>query len=127
MNKRILTRLLVLCLVAAASIFVIASQGIRLGLDLKGGVQVDLRVLTDDAVKANLRKGGDPLSASQERELRENAMIQTMRVLGNRLDSLGVGEITIQRSGKPTDYTVHLQVPGINDPNRVKQLLQTAA
>jgi preprotein translocase subunit SecD len=127
MNRRILTRLLVLCLVTAGSVYLIASQGLRLGLDLKGGVQVDLKVLTDDAIKANLDKGGGPLTPAQERELRENATVQTMRVIERRLNEFGVGEITIQRSGRPSDYAIHIQVPGIDNPDRVKQLIQATA
>ncbi len=127
MHKRVLTRLLVLCLVTAASFYAIASQGLRLGLDLRGGVQIDLRVLTDDAVKATSIKEGKPVPTAREREIREAATVQTIRVLENRLNGTGVGETTIQRSGRPTDYTVHIQVPGDNDTARVKQLLQATA
>jgi len=123
MTKRILTRVLVICLVVTGSVYLIASRGLHQGLDLKGGVQVGVRVLTDDAIKGDDKD----LPAARQRELRENATVQTMRVLQNRLNSTGVGEISIQRTGSTTDYALQIQVPGAEDPKRVKQLIQATA
>lgn len=52
MKKRIVTRLLVLFVVAAGCLYLVASRSIPLGLDLRGGVQVVLRVLVEDAIRA---------------------------------------------------------------------------
>src|SRR5688572_7817017 len=53
MNKRILKRLLVLVSVTAICVYLLLSRGISLGLDLSGGTQVVLEVLTDDILKAH--------------------------------------------------------------------------
>jgi len=52
MNKRILKRLLVLFIVASSSLYLVARYSIPLGLDLRGGVQIVLRIFTDDVLKA---------------------------------------------------------------------------
>jgi preprotein translocase subunit SecD len=131
MNRRILKRLLVLSLVSMFSIFWIASHGLRLGLDLKGGVQVSLRVITDDAIKAETDKAdntrSEPITPAREKEIRENATVTTMRIIQNRLDEMGIEETTIQRMAPATDYAIQVQVPGTQDPNRVKQVIQATA
>jgi preprotein translocase subunit SecD len=122
MKKRILTRVLVLSLVSIISIFWIASRGIRRGLDLRGGVQIGLRVITDDAIKRE-----DPITPAREKEIRENATIQTMRIIENRLNELGIEETTIQRMTPATNYELQVQVPGTQDPDRIKQIIQATA
>src|SRR5262245_4788732 len=100
MNKKILMRLFLLFVVAACSIYFIATRSLRLGLDLRGGVQIDLRVETDEAIRAERDKSnldGLHMQASDERSLRENATVQAMRVIENRLNGLGLSDLTIQR------------------------------
>jgi len=52
MNKRILKRLFVLLFVTAVALYLVVSRRIPRGLDLRGGVQVVLRVVTNDVIKA---------------------------------------------------------------------------
>src|SRR5262245_28524595 len=102
MNKKILMRLLLLCTEAYCSIYFIATRGLRLGLDLRGGVQIDLSVETDEAIRAERDKAnldGLHMPASDERSLRENATVQAMRVIENRLNGRGLSDMTIQRFG----------------------------
>ena len=181
MNKRVFKRLLVLFAVAAVSLLLLASRGIPLGLDLRGGSQIILQVLVDDVLKAEteatlatlrediLPEIGKPATATSlsmgeiavtgleasaleghiqgwdvaqhlqhglpvttlrlpeagRRSLREEATIQTMRVIENRLDGFGVSEITIQRYGDPENHQIQIQIPGTRDPQRIHALLKS--
>src|SRR6266853_5577117 len=175
MKRRIRVRFLVIACVTALSLGLFATRGINLGLDLKGGVQLGLQVVTDDAVRgvtdraiqsleANaqaVRNGVDQftvtntdsavlserlrdwdaspattdgiptyrlhLKPSIELQIRNDAVVDTMHVIQNRLDKLGVGEMTIQRSGKLDAYQILVQLPGARDPEQVKRLIQTTA
>ena len=58
-------------------------------------------------------------------ERKRSAVNQTIEIVRRRLDELGTTEPTIQRSG---DDRVLIQVPGFDDPQRIKDLLgQTAS
>src|SRR5688500_2148960 len=52
MTRRLRLRFLVILGVTGLSIYLIVAFGIRLGLDLQGGAQVGLEVLTDDAIRS---------------------------------------------------------------------------
>ena len=181
MNKRIFKRLLVLFAVAVVSVLLVASRGIPLGLDLRGGAQIVLRVLVDDALKAEtestlatlreevLPRIGKPATAAsvatgeievtgidssalegqipeweivphtrnsvpatllrlppqRRNNLGEEATLQTMRVIENRLDGFGLSEIAIQRYGRPQGHEIQIQIPGTLDPQRIQRLLQS--
>jgi preprotein translocase subunit SecD len=56
--------------------------------------------------------------------LREQAVTQTLETLRNRIDQFGVAEPLIQRQG--TDRLV-VELPGIEDPDRVKNLIKVTA
>ena len=62
-----------------------------------------------------------------QQSIRDQAMAQAQRVIQNRLDSLGVGEVAIQQYGDRADYEIQLQVPGVDDPDRIKALAQATA
>ena len=51
-------------------------------------------------------------------------MAQTVEIIGRRVNGLGVSEATIQRQG---DRRVLVQVPGLKEPERVKELIGTTA
>jgi len=95
LRKRILIILAVIagCLV---SLFPIQKR-INLGLDLKGGMHLILKVeneaLPNDAA-------------------RNDSVLRAMEVLRNRIDGLGVGETLIQRQG---DNQILVQLPGVTD------------
>ncbi len=44
-------------------------------------------------------------------------------IIRSRIDAVGVAEPTLQRHGAPTSYQLLLQMPGVQDPERIKQLL----
>src|SRR5882672_10678240 len=82
-----------------ASLYPIQKR-INLGLDLKGGMHLVLKVendnLKDDAAK-------------------NDAVLRSMEVLRNRIDGLGVGETLIQRQG---DNQILVQLPGVTDRDK---------
>src|SRR6266567_8196499 len=163
-------------------------DNIHLGLDLKGGSHLVMRVKTDDFLKAltqgnaiaaqNAAKdGGFPpkevksetengnyriiltaqdgaklsdvedavkkkvdlsewtssvsgntitwtLTPTAQRNLAEQATEQADRIIRSRLDAVGVAEPLVQRHGSQSSHQILVQMPGIHDPERVKQLLK---
>jgi preprotein translocase subunit SecD len=56
--------------------------------------------------------------------LRNNAMDQALETIRNRIDQLGVRETTVQKEG---DSDILVQLPGIQDPERAKELIGKTA
>jgi preprotein translocase subunit SecD len=156
---------------------------INLGLDLRGGIHMVMRVRTDDAVKAEidlarerirnalkekgitassfdspafdaLTVGGiDParldeartiirdtfqqyavegsggaltlrLRPADEAAIRDSAVRQALETIRTRIDKFGVAEPVIQRKGVgPQADQIVVQLPGVDDPERVKDLI----
>ena len=64
------------------------------------------------------------MSEDALREIHNAAVAQSMEIVRRRIDETGTKEPTIQRQG---DDRILLQLPGVDDPERVKRLLgQTA-
>lgn len=60
--------------------------------------------------------------------LKRDTIDRTKQTIENRINSLGVGETTIQQRGRAeADYELVVELPGVDDPARVKQIMQTAA
>jgi preprotein translocase subunit SecD len=197
MNKRIRTRLIVIVLLAVLSVDLFAGfpprtshmkDRIRLGLDLKGGNQLILQVVTDDAVRAEtdqatealrsrlqkeniafrqiLRTGTDRfvvtgidaahrslflnaiadelkdwevhpsptehmytalLKTSRAAIIRSQTFDQTMNTIRNRIDKFGVAEPTIQKYGESGSDQMLVQLPGREDTDRAKAIIETTA
>ena len=64
------------------------------------------------------------LPAAAQASLAEQATEQAKRIIESRLDSVGVAEPLVQRHGSQTSHQILVQMPGIHDPERVKQLLK---
>ena len=162
-------------------------SNIRLGLDLKGGSHLVMRVKTDDFLKSltegnalaaqNAAKdAGSPvkearaetagqyrvvleatdpaklneieeavnkkvdfsewavsksgstiawdLTPTLQRALAEQATEQAHKIILSRLEGVGVQEPLVQRHGAQSSHQILVQMPGIEDPERVKQLLK---
>lgn len=162
-------------------------SNIRLGLDLKGGSHLVMRVKTDDFLKsltegnalaaqnaakevglpvkearaetagqyrvvleatdstklneieeaANKKvdfsewavsKSGSTVSweltPTLQRALAEQATEQAHKIILSRLEGVGVQEPLVQRHGAQNSHQILVQMPGIEDPERVKQLLK---
>lgn len=59
-------------------------------------------------------------------ELKTKAVQQAIETIRNRIDQLGVTEPTIQEHGLG-DYQILVQLPGVDDPQRVKDIMQSTA
>jgi preprotein translocase subunit SecD len=183
------TRLAIIAAVIAICLYLVypLRETINLGLDLKGGIHLVMRVRTDDAVKAEqdlsaerirsalgekglaptrievsggglLLVGIDPARAGEARELlrdqfpqysaesagpgalrlalrpvdeaglRDAAVRQALETIRTRVDKFGVAEPTIQRKGVGPDADqIVVQLPGVEDPERVKDLIGSPA
>ena len=209
MKKKNLTqRLIIIALVTLAGIYIVIgprrkptlhdftwsgikatlASNIHLGLDLKGGSHLVMRVKTDDFLKAltegnvlavqnaakdqsfaltdvkaqttgeykltiqaadasNLSSFNDELkkkldsegywtssisgntltwtlSPTQQRALAEQATDQAHKIILSRLEGVGVVEPLVQRHGSQNSHQILVQMPGISDPQRVKELLK---
>ncbi|MCC7175893.1 MAG: protein translocase subunit SecD [Bryobacterales bacterium] len=78
-----------------------------------------------------------PVSSSQYRlnlrptellTLKRDTVERTMRTIEQRINGLGLTEPTIQGHGRSdAEYEILVQLPGVDDPARVKSIMQTAA
>ena len=161
-------------------------ENINLGLDLKGGSHLVMRVLTDDYLKTltennaqaaltavqdakitttgnnvvaerhilNIHTGFRPAQAATVAEevkkrvdlfswtesvsgntvswnlpsatqtlLKNQAVDQALKIIETRVDAFGVQEPTLQRHGAESSAQILLQMPGVDDPKRLKDLL----
>ncbi|MGL6132968.1 MAG: preprotein translocase subunit SecD, partial [Prochlorococcaceae cyanobacterium] len=98
---------LILALAIAAAALLIQFP-LQLGLDLRGGSQLSLRVLAAGSIT---RVEREQLEAVKE-------------VLDRRINGLGVAESTLQTVG---DDQLVLQLPGEQDPSRAARVLGTTA
>jgi preprotein translocase subunit SecD len=67
------------------------------------------------------------LKPNRESALREQSVNEAINVIRNRIDRLGVTEPTIQRQGGAGTYQISVQLPGVGDPDRVKNIIQSTA
>jgi preprotein translocase subunit SecD len=98
---------LILALAIAAAAL-LASYGLQLGLDLRGGSQLTLQVMPAGAI----------------RSIDKEQLEAVKDVLERRINGLGVAESTLQTVG--TDQLV-LQLPGEQDPSRAAKVLGSTA
>ncbi len=60
----------------------------------------------------------------EAQQIRTNAMDQALETIRNRIDQLGVRETTVAKEG---DNEILVQLPGIQDPERAKELIGKTA
>jgi preprotein translocase subunit SecD len=61
-------------------------------------------------------------------DLKRDTVQRTMDTISNRIDQLGLAEKAVQQYGRAgADYEILVQLPGVDDPARVKELIGTAA
>jgi preprotein translocase subunit SecD len=66
------------------------------------------------------------LKTTAAANIRNQALLQAMNTIRNRVDQLGVTEPTIAEYGQG-DYELVVQLPGVDDPTRVKDIIQSTA
>lgn len=60
--------------------------------------------------------------------LSRDTVARTMSTIENRINGLGLAESSVQQAGRSeAEAEILVQLPGVDDPARVKQILQTAA
>ena len=59
-------------------------------------------------------------------DLKNRAVQQAIETISNRINTLGVSEPTIEEHGLG-DYQILVQLPGVDDPARVKEIMQSTA
>lgn len=60
--------------------------------------------------------------------LKRDTVQRTIDTINNRINQLGVSETSVQQYGRAgADYEILVQLPGVDDPARVKDLIGTAA
>lgn len=74
---------------------------------------------SDEALAFELR-----LRPSEKMRIMRSAMEQALETIRNRIDQLGVRETTVAREG---DNDILVQLPGIQDPERAKELIGKTA
>jgi preprotein translocase subunit SecD len=75
------------------------------------------------------REGGRLVFSLEEQErqrLADMAVRQALQTIRNRVDAFGVSEPVIQRQGYSGNRII-IQLPGVDDPERVKQLIRSTA
>jgi preprotein translocase subunit SecD len=206
-NKNLQLRTIVILIVALLGIYIVfgprrvptsqdftwpgikanLDQNINLGLDLKGGSHLVMRVLTDDYLKTltennaqaaltaaldaklpvsgnsivaqdgtysftlQLSEGAQPEAISEavrqkvdlvnwsedsdagsitwslpsnvQTILKNQAVEQALRIIDSRINAYGVKEPTLQRHGAESSAQILLQMPGVDDPERIKGLI----
>ena len=64
------------------------------------------------------------MTSAAQRVLAQNATDQAMNIIDRRINALGVTEPTLQSHGAQNSHQILLQMPGVQDPERIKKLLQ---
>jgi preprotein translocase subunit SecD len=108
MNKTLVRKSLLIVAIALAAALVLLRRPLSLGLDLRGGTSLILRVNVEGT------------STDRIREVVE----QTRQILESRINAYGVSETSIQLYGSQGNELL-VQVPGVSDLSRVKDLLQS--
>jgi preprotein translocase subunit SecD len=66
------------------------------------------------------------MKAKNLADLKNRAVAQAIETIRNRIDQLGVSEPVIQEHGLG-QYQILVQLPGVDDPARVKEIMQSTA
>ena len=90
-----------------------------------------LDIVSERLPEYNLSSGADniwtlAMKPQMLTDLKSKAVTQAIETIRNRIDSLGVSEPTIQEHGLG-QYQILVQLPGVDDPGRVKDIMQSTA
>ncbi|MGZ4839231.1 MAG: protein translocase subunit SecD, partial [Terriglobales bacterium] len=92
----------------------------------------DLRSIASDRLpEYNLNSGAEnswtlSMKPQSLADLKNRAVSQAIETIRNRIDALGVNEPVIQEHGLG-QYQILVQLPGVDDPARVKEIMQSTA
>jgi len=112
----------------------ITQEGVTLSVPLSGS---DQRTAFDELIKNRFPNlvvqagvsDGPPVvqlspSPREQEQIRRFAIDQSLETIRNRIDQFGVSEPSIQRQG---DQDIVVQLPGVQDPQRAKELIGKTA
>jgi preprotein translocase subunit SecD len=89
---------------------------------------VERKVELSDTTAWSYSASGNQVSWSMtptaERMLADNATTQALNIIDTRINLLGITEPTLQTHGAQSSHQILLQMPGVQDPERVKNILQ---
>lgn len=63
------------------------------------------------------------LNAAAQEVLKRQSVDQALKIIESRINAFGVKEPTLQKHGAETSGQILLQMPGVEDPERVKKLI----
>jgi preprotein translocase subunit SecD len=98
----------------------------ELDRDRAEGIAVEYFPAYDIDVGASPPSVSVQMPEAEQANIRESAVRQALQTIRNRIDEFGVAEPVIQRQGM-TGTRILVQLPGVEDPERVKDLLRTSA
>jgi preprotein translocase subunit SecD len=99
---------------------------------VQAGARTDLLgIVNDHLPEYDISGGADnswnlAMKPQQLADLKNKAVAQAIETIRNRIDALGVSEPTIQEHGLG-QYQILVQLPGVDDPARVKDIMQNTA
>ncbi len=64
------------------------------------------------------------LNGQTQAKLKEQATDQALKIIDSRINSFGVKEPTLQRQGRADSGQILLQMPGVENPERIKELIR---
>jgi len=105
-------RIIVILALVGVSTGYLVNRGIKLGLDLQGGMHLVLEVYDPDGTMTS--------------EARADAIDRSERILRTRIDQFGVEEPSVQKVGGDR-IIVELPGIGLDDESRAKDLIQQSA
>ena len=110
MSKALLNKfLLILAVIVGCIAFAWPIQKrVNLGLDLKGGMHLILKVDTSKLPDKS----------------KDDAVVRTIEILNNRINALGVAEINVQRQGVDQ---ILVQLPGVTDREKALDMVKRVA
>ena len=105
-------RFILILALAALSVWTLVDRGVLLGLDLRGGTQLNVEI-------------DDPTNAMTP-AARADATDRALQIIRTRIDELGVAEPTIQKVG---EERILIELPGATaeDQARAKDIIQRSA
>jgi len=88
---------------------------------------VEKKVDLSDRIGWSFSSSGNTVSwtlkGATQVALGESATDQAMKIIESRINAIGVAEPTLARHGGQNSHEILLQMPGVQDPEHVKQLL----
>ena len=89
---------------------------------------VEKKVELSDTSAWSFSQSGNSISwtmtPTAERVLADNATTQALNIIDSRINLLGITEPTLQTHGAQSSHQILLQMPGVQDPERIKNILK---